>query len=77
MIVIINTLKYGRKQEPKMLFDVHLASSEQSRKRKFVLRLKNRVTSSENVNPFTVATSSGMSVHVLCIISTSECATWL
>ena len=60
-----------------MLFDVHLASSEQSRKRKFALGLKNRLTSGENVNPFTVVTSSGMRAHVSCIISKSECATWL
>ena len=61
-----------------MLFDVHLASSEQSRKRKFALGLKNRLTSGENVNPFTVVTSSGIRAHVSCIIiSKSECATWL
>ena len=60
-----------------MLFDVHLASSEQSRKRKFALGLKNRLTSGENVNPFTVVTSSSMSAHVSRIISKSECATWL
>ena len=58
-----------------MLSDVHLASSEQSRKRK--LGLKNRLTSGENVNPFTVVTSSRMSAHVARIISKSECATWL
>ena len=58
-----------------MLFDVHLASSEQSRKRK--LGLKNRLTSGENVNPFTVVTSSGIRAHGSCIISKSECATWL
>ena len=46
-----------------MLFDAHLASSEQSRKRKLALRLKNRLTSGENVNPFTVVTSSSMSAH--------------
>ena len=60
-----------------MLFDVHLASSEQSRKRKFALRLKNRLASGENVNPFTVVTSNGMSAHGSRIISKSECATWL
>ena len=58
-----------------MLFDVHLASSEQSRKRKFALGLKNRLASGENVNPFTVVTSSGMSAQK--IISESKCATWL
>ena len=60
-----------------MLFDAHLASSEQSRKRKFTLGLKNRLTSGENVKPFTVVTSSGIRAHVSCIISKSECATWL
>ena len=58
-----------------MLFDVHLAYIEQSRKRK--LGLKNRLTSGENVNPFTVVTSNGMSAHGSRIISKSECATWL
>ena len=60
-----------------MLFDVHLASSEQSRKGKFALELKNRLASGENVNPFTVVTSNGMSLHGSRIISRSECATWL
>ena len=45
-----------------MLFDLHLASSEQSRKRK--LGLKNRLTSGEDINPFTVVTSSSMSTRV-------------
>ena len=60
-----------------MLFDVHLASSEQLRKRKFALGLINRLASGEKVNPFTVVTSSGMSAHGSRIISKSECATWL
>ena len=60
-----------------MLFDVHLASSEQSRKRKFALGLKNRLASGENINPFTVVMSSGMSVYGSRIISKSECVTWL
>ena len=38
---------------------------------------QNRLTSGENVNPFTVVTSSSMSAHVSRIISKSECATWL
>ena len=60
-----------------MLFDVHLASSEQSRKRLFALGLKNRLTTGENVNPLTVVTSNSMSAHVSRIKSKSECTTWL
>ena len=45
-----------------MLFDVHLASSEQSRKRKLALRMRNRLTSDENVNPFMVVMSSSMTI---------------
>ena len=45
------------------IFDSHLTSSvtsetsEKTSKRKFALGLKNRLTSGEIVNPFTVATS--------------------
>jgi hypothetical protein len=53
----INALEYFQKQELKMFFDLHLASSEtseQTRKRKFARGLKNKLTSGEIVNPFAV-----------------------
>ena len=39
------------------VFSVTSETSEQTSKRKFVLGLKNRLTSGEMVNPFTVVTS--------------------
>ena len=74
-------LEYFQKQEPKMLFDLHLASSETSEPTKIHAWAKKRAYFQWNLKPFYGGyvigheMSSGMSAHVSRTLSEEESKT--